>query len=90
MHKRIGLSIGGAIAPSALLVSYGYTYTLCITSDIIEEEESLADMVVTGTNLLAAIEAILQYTESLSSIAGNLLCCVMHHMSTTQQPVYQH
>lgn len=38
--------------------------------DITEEESSLADLVVTGTNLLTKIEDILKGTESLTSIAG--------------------
>ena len=33
------------------------------TSDITEEESSLADLVVTGTNLLSTIEDILKSTE---------------------------
>ena len=40
------------------------------TSDIAAEEASLADLVVTGTNLLTAVEDVLKFTESLSSITG--------------------
>ena len=40
------------------------------TSDTTEEEASLADLVVTGTNLLNTIEDILKSTESLKVIAG--------------------
>ena len=40
------------------------------TPDIAEEESSLADLVVTGTNLLTTIQAILKSTESLKSTAS--------------------
>ena len=40
------------------------------SSDIAEEEASLNDLVVNGTNLLSAVEDVLTCIDSLKSIAG--------------------